>query len=241
MTGKASSSQTLDQSAATEIARCLQLVADTDGLAARIERLSKEFIGRPYAINPLGGGAGLPEHLSVSLTSFDCVTYMETVLALALSRKVAEFADYLRRIRYHKGEVSWASRNHYMVDWWQNNAAGFILNLTTGNASVEKHRRLTAVRELPAEDVRFRVFPKHNLSHVRKLIKTANFVCFASTKKNLDVFHAGILIRQTDAILLRHATRSKGAVVEQPLSDFLQAHRMSGIILLRPRQPSSTF
>jgi hypothetical protein len=221
-----------------EIACCLQRIATVDELIIRLEQISAEFIGRPYVINPLGGGTGLPEQLNVNLDGFDCVTYMESVLALALARTVDDFADILRRIRYHNGEVSWASRNHYTSDWWQRNeATGFLRNLTRGNVSVEKRRRLNVVNGLPAKDIRFRVFPKRKLAQIRHLITTGDFICFASTKRNLDVFHTGVLIRRDETILLRHATRSQGAVVEQPLGDFLQANRMTGIILLRPLVP----
>ena len=131
MTKKRASACSLDSIAAAEIARCLQLVESVDELSIRLERISADFIGRPYITNPLGGGAGLPEHLNVNLDGFDCVTYMESVLALALSRTVEDFADLLRRIRYRNGEVSWASRNHYTSDWWRRNeAAGFLRNLT---------------------------------------------------------------------------------------------------------------
>lgn len=216
----------------------MQRVANFDDLTIRLERISAEFLGRPYVINPLGGGAGLSEQLNVNLYGFDCVTYMESVLALALSRTVEDFANLLRQIRYHNGEVSWASRNHYTSDWWQQNErAGFIRNLTHGDGTEEKRRCLNVVNGLPAKEIRLRVFPKRKLAQIRHLIATGDFVCFASTKRNLDVFHAGVLICRDEKILLRHATRSQGAVVEQPLSDFLQANRMSGIILLRPLVP----
>lgn len=238
MTKKRSSASSLDPVAAAEIARCLQRVASDDELTIRLERLSAEFLGRSYIINPLGGGAGLPEQLNVNLSGFDCVTYMESVLALALSRTVQDFNDILCRIRYRNGEVSWSSRNHYTSDWWKNNeAVGFIRNLTRGEASEEKRRRLNAVNGLPEKEARFRVFPKRRFAQIRQRIATGDFVCFSSTKKNLDVFHTGILIRRNETVLLRHATRSQGAVVEQPLSDFLKANRMSGIILLRPLIP----
>jgi hypothetical protein len=57
---------------------------------------------------------------------------------------------------------------------------------------------------------------------------------FVSTRKHLDVFHAGILIRRGEDILLRHATRSAGKVVEQDVGEFLRSNRMSGFILARP-------
>ena len=238
MTKKTLPAFSLDPVTTVEIARCLQRVAKDDELTTRLERISAGFLGRPYIINPLGGGAGFPEQLSVNIDGFDCVTYMESVFALALSRTVEDFPDILRCIRYQNGEVSWASRNHYSSDWWQQNErAGFIRNLTRGDGTEEKRRCLNVINGLPAKDIRFRVFPKRKLAQIQHLIATGDFVGFASTKRNLDVFHTGILICRDETILLRHATRSRRAVVEQPLSNFLQANRMSGVILLRPLVP----
>ena len=44
----------------------------------------------------------------------------------------------------------------------------------------------------------------------------------------------GILIHEDERILLRHATRSAGKVIEQDLIDFFAANQMSGFILARP-------
>jgi Protein of unknown function (DUF1460) len=59
-------------------------------------------------------------------------------------------------------------------------------------------------------------------------------IFFASTRKHLDVFHAGIIVRDRDKVLMRHASRSQGGVVEQELNGFLKANRMTGVIVVRP-------
>ena len=61
---------------------------------------------------------------------------------------------------------------------------------------------------------------------------------FVSTRRNLDVFHAGILVRDGKNIRLRHASRSQRSVVEQELTEFLKANRMAGVIVVRPRAPT---
>jgi hypothetical protein len=50
----------------------------------------------------------------------------------------------------------------------------------------------------------------------------------------LDVFHCGILIRQGDSWVLRHASRTRGSVVDQDLASFLKENRMAGLMLARP-------
>ncbi len=219
----------------SSINRILQVFAKERDLSKRIDVISEHLMGCPYVVNSLGGGLDLPEQLTIKLDGFDCVTYLETVLALALAKTSENFADYLRSIRYKNGELDWQKRNHYMVDWWRNNEKqSLIQNLTRGTEAIEKTRELNLVKGLQSKRTTFRVFPKKNLKRVEKLIKTGDLVCFSSTKKNLDVFHAGILIRRNDKILLRHATRTAGKVIEQDLQEFLQHNRMPGFVLLSP-------
>ncbi|HKP84754.1 MAG TPA: N-acetylmuramoyl-L-alanine amidase-like domain-containing protein [Blastocatellia bacterium] len=200
----------------------------------RIELFSARFLGRAYFANPLEGGPHSPEVFKVSLRGFDCVTYMETVLALALARTADGFVERVRELRYAGGEVDWYHRNHYMIDWASNNQKlGVIQDITSGPETVMRTRRLSLIKSLPERTVSFRCFPKRALGRIRSRIETGDAVLFASTRKTLDVFHTGFLIKTGDGISLRHATRTAGRVIEQSLASFLEAHRMSGFILLR--------
>jgi len=42
------------------------------------------------------------------------------------------------------------------------------------------------------------------------------------------------VLRDGERLLMRHASRSQGGVVEQELSSFLKTNRMAGVILARP-------
>jgi hypothetical protein len=217
------------------IKRILRPLAREGDLAKRIEAISGEFLDCPYVGNSLVGSADVPEKFTIQLHAFDCVTYMETVLALALSQSPEQFKANLIRIRYKDGVVDWRQRNHYMFDWWRNNEKqGLLENITRGPEAVEKSRELSIIRELPAQQASFRAFPKKKLGRIKSLIKTGDFVCFATTKKNLDVFHTGILLCRDDKILLRHASRTAKKVIDQELRDFVKNNRMSGLVLLRP-------
>jgi hypothetical protein len=205
-----------------------------NSVPTRLDRISASLMGLPYADGPLDP-PGATESLRVSFESFDCVTYVETVLALAQSTSVERFLDLLPRIRYQGGEVSWMRRNHYMIEWARNNeAARLIEDITTGSNSVERTRTLTYIKELPARTVTFRLFPKRKLPGVSGLIETGDLILFISTKRRLDAFHTGFLFRTSDRIALRHASKRAGGVVEQELDEFIRANRMSGFVLLRP-------
>src|SRR5467141_4421280 len=101
-----------------------QLLSETKyerSAASRIDVLSRHFLGHSYNPNPLIGSADTAEVFTASLDGFDCVTYIETVLALARASNVDDFIEWLRKIRYERGRIQWERRNHYMTDWIRNN------------------------------------------------------------------------------------------------------------------------
>lgn len=207
---------------------------ETD-LTKRIERISAGFLGKPYSDTTLIGGPRSQEILTIRLDAFDCVTYIETVLALSMSESVKEFIDLVTALRYHRGGVEWRRRNHYMIDWTRNNQSlRVVKNITAGRPTIERRRTLAAIPELPRRDVVLRCFPKRRLPSVAPYCETGDIILFVSTRKWLDVFHVGMLVRDGNQITMRHATRTAGSVIEQPLTDFMKQNRMSGFIVLRP-------
>ena len=218
-----------------EVEQILKDAAGEPDLGKRIDRISTLFLGRPYIEGSLGGGADLAEELRVSLSAFDCVTFMESVLALALARTVDEFIDTIRRIRYKDGEIRWRRRNHYMVDWASNNEeSGFIKNLTSGPFTVEKTCTLSLIAGLPAKTTTFLYFSTQSCGKVAGLFETGDLIFFVSMKNTLDVFHTALLVEREGCWLLRHATRTASAVIEQDLIEFTSQNEMPGFILLKP-------
>ncbi len=206
-------------------------------LEARIEDASRRLLGRPYLAHPLIGSAATPEVLTVSLDGFDCVTYLETVLGLALGPSPERFVAAVRRIRYREGRVDWARRNHYMTGWIRSNTrAGFLRRVPLPGPSVARSRTLDAVAGLPPRRIVLRCQPKRAFWQVRDAVRTGDLICFASTRRNLDVFHSGIAVVSGDGLRLRHASRSQGGVVEQDLAAFLGSNTMTGVIVARPAQ-----
>jgi len=205
-------------------------------IGARIDILSQHFLGRPYKSNPLIGSAELDEVFVASLDGFDCVTYIETILALARARTGADFVTELRKLRYDGGLASWERRNHYMTDWIRNNErAGSIARVSpAGLLMREKDRILNMVAGLRLRSARIKCVPKPAISQLKPHLRDGDLLFFASTRKNLDVFHAGIVVREGDRIVLRHASRGKGIVVQQDLEEFLAQNRMAGVIAVRP-------
>ena len=99
-----------------------------------IEFIGREFIGTPYKAGTLEGS---PEALTVNLEEMDCTTFVETVVALALTVENhrcswIDFLNMLESIRYRNGYADgYASRLHYISDWVITNAhRGYIKDVT---------------------------------------------------------------------------------------------------------------
>jgi hypothetical protein len=219
------------------IQHLLSTTRTNPSVGARIEFLSREFIGHPYTTTPLIGSAEQPEEFIASLDGFDCVTYVETVLALARASKVDEFSDWLRRIRYESGRVDWKKRNHYMTRWIRNNTRlGAVRRVSMRVPLTMKRRTLRVVSGLPSLPIRFKCAPKTSFPRLKRYLKTGDIIFFASTRKYLDVFHCGVLVRKNEKLRLRHASRRRNGVVEQDLGEFLKDNRMAGLIVVRPAE-----
>jgi N-acetylmuramoyl-L-alanine amidase-like len=202
-----------------------------------MDLFSRHFLGRPYKPNPLIGSADTAEVFTVSLDRFDCVTYIETILALALASTVDDFIEWLRKIRYKHGRIEWKQRNHYMTDWIRNNVREKIVRPVSMPAipTVSRERVLTVVPGLASQRTRVKCVPKRAAPRLAAHLHNGDLMFFVSTRKTLDVFHAGIIASDGKEVLLRHASSSRGRVIEQELSEFLKANRMAGIIVVRPR------
>lgn len=100
---------------------------------------ARQFLGVPYVAHTLEMSD--PEKLVVNLRELDCTTFVETALALAMTKRQGSvsFADYCRnltKLRYRGGEMNgYLSRLHYFT-WWMHD------NLERGNiveVSDDKH------------------------------------------------------------------------------------------------------
>ena len=222
--------------------RCVQqLLSQTKfepSISRRIDVLSRHFLGYSYRSNPLIGAADTDEVFTAALDGFDCVTYIETILALARASKVADFTESLRTIRYQQGRIEWSSRNHYMTLWIRNNLSEGLIGpfSTPGVPLINRERLLNVVPGLPVRRTCLRCVPKRAIARLQSYLQTGDLIFFASTRKNLDVFHTGILVHNGERLMMRHASRSQGRVVEQKLGDFIKANRMAGVIVVRPQE-----
>lgn len=87
--------------------------------------IAKKFLDIPYVANTLEGET---EVLTINVSELDCTTFVETVMALAITvgesrTSWRDFIHTLERIRYRRGVLDgYSSRLHYISDWIIDNA-----------------------------------------------------------------------------------------------------------------------
>jgi hypothetical protein len=90
----------------------------------RIDFFSAAFLDKPYLLGALGEGAKgqFDQFPLYRPDAFDCETYVDTVVALALASNLKGFQQCINQIRYKEGNVSFIDRNHFAsLDWNGNN------------------------------------------------------------------------------------------------------------------------
>ncbi|HEX7023375.1 MAG TPA: N-acetylmuramoyl-L-alanine amidase-like domain-containing protein, partial [Gemmatimonadales bacterium] len=114
---------------------------DTLPIGTAIARLGETFVGATYTPGTLEVPG--PERVVVNLREFDCVTFIENMLAmtrfirhdgvaLLANRPAAQarYARYLEELRYRGGHLNgYSSRLHYFSEWLGDNAARGRLRL----------------------------------------------------------------------------------------------------------------
>ncbi len=201
--------------------------------------VGKRFIGAPYAPHTLD--IGDTEHLVVNLREFDCVTFVESSLALARCIKrnrlsYQAFEEELRLIRYRHGRINgYPSRLHYFSDWIiDNQQKDIVLNPTKEFGATQrkgkiefmsKHRELypqlsddsvfnkiTIVEDsLSAREMTY--IPKNRIREVESRIHDGDIIAITTSIDGLDVSHTGIAVRASGGgVHLLHAPDVKGSV-----------------------------
>jgi hypothetical protein len=217
-----------------EVAVLLEGVAHVRSLGERVGIVSGCFLGRPYLTEPLVGSPTEPEQLVTRLDAFDCVTFTEAALALASARVPDDFERELVGIRYHRGRVEWLHRNHYTSDWFERNVEAGRLTWVLANQRVRVVRSLSVLAGYPVRERTVRWLPVEHADALERAGRTGDIVGFGTSREDLDTSHVGLLVHGEGELLVRHASRSAGRVVQDPLAAYLAVHEPPGLLVARP-------
>ena len=224
-------------------------LAEADVSAGRsATRVGELAAGTPYVAFTLeeylraGGDPTATEPLTLSLTRFDCVSLVESCLAVtrvaddAAAPSWDRFGREMERMRYRGGERrDYASRLHYFSEWISDGARrGLLRDLGTELGGVDDTRPLRFMTEhrasypALANEAAFqaigamersldgeprRVIPTNRIPEVSDRIESGDVLAFATTIPGLDVTHSAFAYRDAQGVLrVLHAPLSGGAV-----------------------------
>lgn len=233
---------------------------DTLPMGETIARIGRRFVGTPYEPGTLEVPG--PERLVVNLRTLDCVTFVESVLAM--SRVVHQgsydfdaFQAELQRIRYRGGVLDgYASRLHYFSEWISDNERmGIVRGVTRelGGERVEEPVRfmssnarlypkladpeqLEAIRRMEERlSAAPRYFvPQERIAEVAPRIRNGDVIAATSTVEGLDVAHTGFALWVDGRLHLMHAplVGKSVEISEHPLAERIRGIRGQDGILV---------
>jgi hypothetical protein len=211
----------------------------------RIDFLSRQFLGLDYVESTLIGDINTPEVFVINMEGVDCFTFIDYIEAMRLSDSFSEFKNNLKKIRYRSGRVAFKNRNHFFTDWIESNSdfvndvadkigdKKFIRMIKTLNEKEDGTYFLPGIKPFQRE-IRYIPSDAINKSVLNKL-RTGDYIGIYSEIKGLDVSHVGIIIKNGEKVLLRHASSAakKRKVVDE---DFMQyIADKPGITVLRAK------
>jgi hypothetical protein len=196
---------------------------------ARLQLYSAAAKGTPYALFCLGEGptAKYDRDPLIDFSRADCVTFIEQMLALALSSDYEQMFATLVRIRYKNGEIGFTTRNHYThADWAPNN--GWLLEDVTaelGGAlcldmtkTIDRpgfFRKLgvpdSELQNVPAPQIMtIKYIPTANLPQIKDKLQGGEIVSIVQKMPGIFSAHTGFVFRdEYGNVLVRHASSRK--------------------------------
>ncbi len=197
------------------------------------------FIGTPYVAHTLESGQ--EEKLLIYNDKYDCVTFVEYVLALTIYQNQTSdpkktIPQIITNLRYRNGIIDgYGSRLHYFTEWLiHNEKNGTIKQITTQiggqpfNKKINfmtthkpKYPKLNNPKDLQKVKDAEIYLDKQNLTYIPKdkvrasftQINDGDIIAITTGIDGLDIVHTGFAYRKGDDIHLLHASEKEGKVV----------------------------
>ena len=194
------------------------------------------------------------EQLVVNLAAFDCVLYVENVLALAeaIAREDYAWEAYLgnlESLRYREGALDgYCSRLHYFTDWiWDNSQRGAVRDVTAEIGGVPFDKTLDFMTEhrdaypkLASDDEAFQCIagveasmrgrelhyvPQDRIRDVYPYLQAGDVIATATGIEGLDVTHTGFVYETPEGGTgFIHASLTGEVKVSDDLARYIQGN-----------------
>lgn len=252
---------TLTQRDRTTLQRTFKALSDRRDFPDQIQQVAEQFLAVPYQADMLDRAE--PEVLTLSLQKFDCVLFVESVLAIARAgddRSEAGFVARMQAQRYRGGVIDgYCSRLHYFSDWiGDNQQRGLVEDLTPRLGGVtfkprldfmsqhwQKYPRLVGnsnnrdcvdrMETTLASQPRT-YLPTASIAQHYDQLQSGDIVAIATAVPGLDTTHVGLLYRSASGgVGIIHAAPRSGVKVSRDLQSFVeQVDQAIGIMVARP-------
>lgn len=188
------------------------------------------LIDTPYVSHTLDHSAD-HEYCIVDLQGLDCVTFVESSLALARTIKMgldkrADLAGQVIGFRYRNGKCNgFCSRLHYLSDWFYDNARRGLIEPYTASlpGAVEVKKKICLMSERPYDYLQLRkhpewipiiakwekaisarplcYLPKAKIASDEQYMKSGDVVAITTSAGILDCAHTGLCYRDGKGVL----------------------------------------
>jgi len=218
-----------------------------------MQALGLRFTSMPYMAGLLDAPA--EETLVCRLDGFDCVTFVESALALARGVRAEDYSyeTFSRNMldqRYRGGAMEgYCSRLHYFSEWIADNEErGTVRNITLdlGGTPLDKHLTFMSehresyprfvendslyqcIREMEAmlADMKLYYVPQDHIDIVYQSLQAGDIIAIATSIEGLDVSHTGLVYKDAGGKTgLLHASTTGGVKVSPDLQAYVQNNR----------------
>lgn len=191
-----------------------------------------DFLGARYINSPLGEGRAPDSDPLIRFDAFDCTTFVETVMANG-------DIETLNQIRYKDGKIGFLNRNHFIESDWLVNNSGRVQNVSADyaqtkmrNVIIDKRSWFKKVHNIDTDfkpaAVELEYIPYEFAKDL--IIEKTMIVLFITDNADfrdkigtdLAVVHMGLIMPNG---VLRHASSERGAVVDVPFEEYVNARK----------------
>lgn len=232
-----------------------------------LQNIADRFLGATYRAGLLDKSP--TEQLVISLKKFDCVLFVETVLALSRNFALNDYSysSFTRQIenqRYRDGMINgYCSRLHYFSDWIDDNQRrGNVRNLTSelGGIPLDKkiafmstHPKLytrlnnsenyTCIQQVEKrlQTLSLTYIPTGNIKGIYPRLRSGDIIGVVTNIEGLDTTHTGFVYRGKNGNPgLIHASPAGQVTIAPDLQRYIsRVDRAIGIFVVRPVDPRS--
>lgn len=210
----------------------------------KCDSIGCEYLGTKYVIDPLGENALPDTDPLIRFDAFDCMTFVETVLA-------GGDVNELNKIRYRDGKIDFTNRNHFTGYDWVNNNSNLVENVSekfgrtaNRNFTVDKKNWFKKTHNIDADFASVTTSIKYIPYSALKTIETDeplvvlfiinNPKMYDKIGSDLAVSHMGFLLPDD---VFRHACSTEKAIVDMNFKEYTSKRKINknnlGVALYR--------